>query len=173
MERSPRFLNRRFSPQSGSVYRKFRPANLDYPVNQRQTVTYAGPPLRPGQVYTLRAQHQDFPDSIYESRQMELLSLERQVEIAWALVGLDGSDGSAVDQALARADYFWGEGLEADAWREVVQSESALAAEAIAPPPTGSASPQSRANPRPAPGKGARLCALLQSPPLNKLNKSV
>ncbi|MGD1907273.1 MAG: hypothetical protein ACFB0C_14985 [Leptolyngbyaceae cyanobacterium] len=105
-----------------------------YPVNQRQTITYGGPPLRPGQIYTLRAQHKDFPNSIYETRQVELISLERQVEVAWALAGIDGTEGSSVDRALARADYFWAEGLEADAWREVmaVQSQSEVAAEAIA-----------------------------------------
>ncbi|MDA0266771.1 MAG: hypothetical protein O2890_02015 [Cyanobacteria bacterium] len=105
-----------------------------YPVNQQQAVTYDGPWLRPGQVYTLHAQHHDFPSSIFEARQIELLSLERQVEIAWALLGMGGADGSSVDQALARADYFWAEGLEADAWREVaaVQAESEVAAEAIA-----------------------------------------
>jgi hypothetical protein len=105
-----------------------------YPVNQQQVVTYDGPPLRPEQVYTLRVQHRDFPNSIYEARQVELLSLERQVEIAWALIDVEEAESSLVDRALARADYFWAEGLEADAWREVaaVESESAPVAEAIA-----------------------------------------
>lgn len=95
-----------------------------YGVNQEERVTYSGPPLVAGEVYTLRAQHAQFRTSIYEDRQLTLLSVEARVAIAFDLLTLaeemqrTGASNDAI--ALARADYFWQRGLESDAWVEVL-----------------------------------------------------
>ncbi|MDA0673127.1 MAG: hypothetical protein O3C67_05400 [Cyanobacteria bacterium] len=108
-----------------------------YPVNDQAAVVYSGPDLEPGQVYTFRAQHVDFPNSIYESRQFQVVSDLQQQAIARSLTAVEaavvaeGGDPAAV--AIARADYFWVRGFEADAWREmaVAQQLSPAAAEAV------------------------------------------
>jgi hypothetical protein len=109
-----------------------------YPANEQAAVVYGGPELEPGQVYTFRAQHVDFPNSIFESRQFQVVSAaERQAiaaDLATVTATVEAEGGSPADVAIARADYFWAQGLGADAWREmaVAQQLSLTAAEAVA-----------------------------------------
>jgi hypothetical protein len=109
-----------------------------YPANEQAAVVYSGPELEPGQVYTFRAQHVDFPNTIFESRQFQVVSAAERQAIAAELVTVSAAvaadGGSLADVAIARADYFWAQGFEADAWREiaVAQQLSLDAAEAVA-----------------------------------------
>jgi hypothetical protein len=108
-----------------------------YPVNEQSAVVYSGPELEPGKVYTFRAQHVDFPNTIFESRQFQVVSAAERQAIAAELVTVSAAvaadGGSLADVAIARADYFWTQGFEADAWREiaVAQQLSLDAAEAV------------------------------------------
>ena len=108
-----------------------------YPVNDHAAVVYGGPELEPGQVYTFRAQHVDFPNTIFEARQFRVVSAaERQAiaaNLATVTATVEAEGGSPADVAIARADYFWTQGLGADAWREmaVAQQLSPDAAEAV------------------------------------------
>ena len=102
----------------------------DYPVNDAEVVVYTGPPLEPDTVYTLRAQHQHFPSSIYEQRQLRTLSFEDEVQTTMELFALEGElrTGGESEEAiaLARADYFWQQGFEADAWATVLPLQGEL-----------------------------------------------
>jgi hypothetical protein len=108
-----------------------------YPANEQAAVVYSGPELEPGQVYTFRAQHVDFPNTIFESRQFQVVSAAERQAIAAELVTVSAAvaadGGSLADVAIARADYFWAQGLGADAWREiaVAQQLSPTAADAV------------------------------------------
>jgi hypothetical protein len=109
-----------------------------YPANEQAAVVYSGPELEPGQVYTFRAQHVDFPNTIFESRQFQVVSAaERQAiaaDLATVEATVEAEGGSPADVAISRADYFWAQGFEADAWREiaVAQQLSLDVAEAVA-----------------------------------------
>lgn len=108
-----------------------------YPVNQADLVPYSGSALTPGTTYTLRASHPDFPSTRYEERPFIVLSEAGQENIATDLLMLQqemteaGGDAEAI--ALARADYFWQQGLETEAWAEIMplQGESAEVTEAV------------------------------------------
>ncbi|NER80926.1 MAG: hypothetical protein F6K42_15425 [Leptolyngbya sp. SIO1D8] len=108
-----------------------------YEANEAEAVTYDGTILLPGAVYVIHAQNPQFPASDFEARQFVLLSAERQVEIAFELSDLEtdmrNADASAEEIALARADYFWQQGLVADAWAEVMplKATSETVSEAI------------------------------------------
>ena len=103
-----------------------------------EAITYDGPPLQPGIVYVLRAEHPVFSNDIFVTRQLTLLSVEDQVEIATTLSDLEtelqGAGQSEAAIALARADYFWQQELTVDAWAAVLplQPTSETVSEAIA-----------------------------------------
>jgi hypothetical protein len=109
-----------------------------YPLNDQAAVIYGGPALVPGQVYTLRIQDAVLPDSVYDVRQFQLVTAVQQRAIAnglaTAVAAADADGGSVGDVAIARANYFWAQGLGVDAWREmaIAQQLSPIAAEAMA-----------------------------------------
>ena len=102
----------------------------DYPVNDNEVVVYTGPHLEPDTVYTLRAQHQHFPSTIYEQRELRTLSFEDEVLTTMDLLALEGemrTEGESEEAiALARADYLWQQGFEADAWVTILPLQSTL-----------------------------------------------
>ncbi len=91
-----------------------------YPVNEAVAVTYDGPPLQPGVVYTLRAAHPRFATTIYEERQFTILNADEQAAIATALsdrtadLQQAGATTTAIVQAQAR--YLGEQGLLTDMW---------------------------------------------------------
>ncbi|MEM8605187.1 MAG: hypothetical protein AAGE59_00610 [Cyanobacteria bacterium P01_F01_bin.86] len=105
--------------------------------NESETVSYTGPPLRSGTLYTLRAENPQNAND-FEARSFTLLELEDRVEVAFDLLELENEMQTAGQSeeaiVLARADYFWQRGLAVDAWAEVVplQDTSEVAAAAIA-----------------------------------------
>lgn len=133
----PRFLIQG-EPRSLALYRDGEDEPFwTYSVNSDEAVTYAGVPLRPGVVYTLRAEHAQFPASQYEERQLVVVSTEEQMAIALDLMTIEeemqqaGATAEAI--ALARADYFWQQGLATDAWEAILpwQTTSPDIAEAL------------------------------------------
>lgn len=124
----------------------------EYPVNTADVVVYTGPPLQPDTVYTLRAQHAQFPATIYEQRQLKTMSFEAEVQATINLLALEDDwrnarEASETAIEIAKADYFWQQGLETDAWATLwpLQAADPAVAGAIA---TGV---DARCNPAPAP----------------------
>ncbi len=127
------------SPRSLALYRDTAQDPIwEYPVNEITVVVYTGPPLEPDTTYTLRARHPDFPSSIYEQRELQTVSFEEEVKTAVSLFALENESRTSGEDsetaiAIARADYFWQQGLETDAWATLwpLQAESSEVAEAI------------------------------------------
>jgi hypothetical protein len=127
------------SPRSLAVYRDTAQDPIwEYPVNEAEVVVYTGPPLEPDTVYTLRARHSQFPSSIYEQRQLRTMSFDNEVQTTGNLLALEGEmrNGESVteaDIAIAKADYFWQQGLETDAWAAIwaLRTESSEVAGAL------------------------------------------
>lgn len=126
------------NPRSLALYRAGLADPIwTYPVNQADTVVYTGPPLAPETDYTLRAEHSQFPSSIYEERTFTLPSIEEQTAIAFALADLESqlrqNDAADDERAIAKADYLWQNGFETDAWATILplQSQSSEVAAAI------------------------------------------
>lgn len=127
------------SPRSLALYRNTDQEPIwEYPVNDAEVVVYTGPPLEPDTTYTFRAQHSQFPSSIYEQRELRTMSFDDEWRTTANLISLEGEmrNGESVteaDIAIAKADYFWRFGPEAEAWAAIwpLQAESPEVAEAI------------------------------------------
>ncbi|MGD1940037.1 MAG: hypothetical protein ACFB0G_01875 [Leptolyngbyaceae cyanobacterium] len=127
------------SPRSLAIYQDVTAAPIwEHPVNDAEVVAYTGPPLEPDTVYTFRARHPRFESTIYEQRELRTMSFDDEVQTTANLISLEGEmrNGGPVTEteiAIARADYFWQQGLETDAWATLwpLQAESSEVAEAI------------------------------------------
>ena len=91
----------------------------EHAANVAAAVIYDGPPLKPESIYTLRAPHPQFPSTNYEQRRLMPLRFEDESQTTMELLELEGERRQAGDSeaeiALAKADYFWQQGLETDA----------------------------------------------------------
>ncbi|MEM6252883.1 MAG: hypothetical protein AAF821_08170 [Cyanobacteria bacterium P01_D01_bin.156] len=86
-------------------------------------VRYEGPVLRPGNRYLLKVYSPDFPDSAVYSIDFSVVTMEEQQAVAADLESLELSaitNHQTVEGLIEeRVDYFWQQGYEMDAWREV------------------------------------------------------
>ncbi|MEO0538898.1 MAG: hypothetical protein AAF215_34215 [Cyanobacteria bacterium P01_A01_bin.123] len=128
------------SPRSLALYQDIDQEPIwEHPVNDAEVVVYTGPPLEPDTVYTFRARHPRFESSIFEQRELRTMSFDEEIQTTANLISLEGEmrNGESVtesDIAIAKADYFWRFGLEAEAWAATwpLQKGSPEVTEAIA-----------------------------------------